>query len=83
MDAQVTTRQIGPYIFNFVLRYNRNDELRRVIQIVESGTIIWESKPFKNKNKLTRKWIAVAHAFLVGNLEGLKQRALVSLFDVA
>lgn len=83
MDAPVTTREIGPYIFNFVMRYNRNGELRNVIQIVESGSIIWESKLFKNKNKLTRKWIAVAHAFLVGHLEGLKQRTLASLFDLA
>lgn len=81
-DIPVTTREIGPYLFNFVLR-RVNDKDRRVIQIVESGTVIWESRPHKNKEKLTRKWIIVGQAFLVGHLEGLKQQALARLFDCA
>jgi hypothetical protein len=81
--ALVTTREIGPYIFEFRLGNNRNGETRCVIHLIEAGSIIWQSKPFKNKNKLTRKWIVVAQAFLAAHLQGLKERTLATIFETA
>lgn len=73
-----SVRKIGPYTFNFYMPDIFKSET--IIELVEDGEVIWKSKQFKSR--VMRKWIAVAQAFLVGRLEGLKERTLATIFNV-